>query len=482
LFNANSNSSNDDSKETMKKIIWSILESDHKLWGMFFLYPVAAALFVQLILLPVFFPQWHTVEGLLVGGDSIQFHQWAVSLAEKIHAQGWSAWELHPHPGASSGVEAIFYVLFLPHPWVLIPLYAALHATAAFILFKIILRLTRNRAFSLMAVLPFWLYPSAMTWYTQIHKDGYMIAGALLILLAWLRLGDADTWKRWQNILISLVFMFSGALLAWLVRPYSMQMMQGISLAIVLLESFLFVRHFWKQEWSLKQTLMAVVIVWASLVSLSPFTVGGIEVQLSGKPGFVRTTPKLASIDNNSSFNSLLTDCNPPPPAWHNSGWPEFIDARAYALSISRERYRLCYPDAASNIDVQIAFHSTNDILLYLPRGAEIAFLSPFPADWFRTGSLPVSTIKRRESGFEMVGVYLALALLPYAVWRWRLRPDLWIILIFCAGMMLVYGLVVTNIGTLYRFRYGFLMTVVGVDLAAGFTFIQQWKNWKKSV
>jgi hypothetical protein len=466
----------------MKKIIRSILESDYKLWGVFFLYPVAAALFVQLILLPVFFKQWGAGQGLLVGGDSLQFHQWAVSLAEKIHAQGWSAWELRPHPEAASGIEAIFYVLFLPHPWVLIPLYAGLHATAAFILFKIILRLTKNRVLSLMAVLPFWLYPSAMTWYTQIHKDGYMIAGALLILLAWLRLGDTYTWKHWQNILISLVFMFTGALLAWLVRPYSMQMMQEISLAIVLLETFLFARRFWKQEWSLRQTLMAVVIVWASLVSLSPFTFGGVEIQLSDKPGLAKATQKLASIDNNSSFNSQLIYCNPPPPVWHNSGWPEFIEARAYSLSIVRERYRLCYPDAASNIDVQIAFHSMNDILLYLPRAAEIAFLSPFPPDWFKMGSLPANTIMRRESGFEMVGVYLALALLPYAVWRWRLRPDLWIILIFCAGMMLVYGLVVANVGTLYRFRYGFLMTIVGVDLAAGFTFIQQWKSRKKSV
>jgi hypothetical protein len=480
LFNATGISSNDDGDETMKKILRSILESDYKLWGVFFLYPAAAALFVQLILLPVFFPQWHAGEGLLVGGDWIRFHQWAVSLAEKIQAQGWSAWELRPQPQAPSGIEAIFYVLFLPHPWVLIPLYAGLHATAAFVLFKIILRLTKNRVLSFMAVLPFWLYPSAMTWYTQIHKDGYLIAGALLILLAWLWLGDADTWKRWQNILISLVLMFAGALLAWIARPYSMLMMQGISLAIVLLESSLFARRFWKREWRYWQLLMAVVIIWAAVAALSPFTVDGVEIEFSGQSGFAGTTQHMASIDNNSSVNSQLFDCNPPPPTWHHSGWPEFVEARAYALAIVRERYRICYPDAASNIDVQVAFHNTNDILLYLPHAAEIAFLSPFPTDWFKPGSLPANTVMRRVSGFEMVGVYLALALLPYAVWRWRTRPDLWIILVFCSGMMLIYGLVVTNIGTLYRFRYGFLMTIVAVDLAAGFSFIQQWKSRKK--
>jgi hypothetical protein len=129
-----------------------------------------------------------------------------------------------------------------------------------------------------------------------------------------------------------------------------------------------------------------------------------------------------------------------------------------------------------------VGFHSIKDFLLYLPRAAEIAFLSPFPTDWFKPGSLPANTVMRRVSGFEMVGVYIALALLPYAVWRWRARPDLWIILIFCSGMLLIFGLVVANVGTLYRFRYGFLMTIVAVDLAAGFSSIQQWKSRKKPV
>jgi hypothetical protein len=462
----------------MKKILRTILESDFKLWGLFFLYPATAALFVQLILLPLLFPQWHAGEGMLAGGDWYGFHQLAVSLAEKIQAQGWSAWELRPQGQAPSGVAAIFYVLFFPHPWVLIPLYAGLHATAAFVLFKIILRMTGNRALAFIAVLPFWLYPSAMIWYTQIHKDGYLIAGALLILLAWLRLGDAATWKRWQYVLISLALLFVGALLAWIVRPYSVQMMQGVSLAIVLLESYLFARRFWKREWRLWQTLTAAVIVWASVTTLSVFTVGGIEAEFSSQSGLAKTTRQMASnSDNNSSVNNQLSECNPPPPAWHHSGWPELVEARAYALAITRERFRICFPDAASNIDVQVAFHNMSDILLYLPRAAEIAFLSPFPPDWFKPGTLPANTVMRRVSGFEMVGVYIALALLPYAVWRWRARPDTWIILIFCSGMLLIYGLVVANVGTLYRFRYGLLMTVVALGIAGGLAF---WEERKK--
>ena len=360
----------------------------------------------------------------------------------------------------------------------LIPLYAGLHATAAFVLFKIILRLTGNRVISFMAVLPFWLYPSAMIWYTQIHKDGYLIAGALLILLAWLRLGDAATWKRWQDILISIVLMFTGAFLAWIVRPYSVQMMQGVSLAIVLLESYLLARRFWKREWRLWQALTAAAIVWASVAALSPFTVGGIKAEFSSQSGLADTTRQMASSnDNNSSVNSQLSECNPPPPTGHHSGWPEFVESRAYALAITRERFRLCFPDAGSNIDISVSYHRLSYILLYLPRAVEIAFLSPFPPEWFKPGTLPANTVMRRVSGFEMLGVYLALAFLPYAVWRWRAQPDLWIILVFCSGMMLIYGLVVANVGTLYRFRYGFIMTLVALGIAGGLAF---WEERKK--
>ena len=439
----------------MKRFLRSILNSDIKLFGVFFLYPAAVALFVQLVFLPLLFPQWNAGEGLLLGGDSIWFHQLAASLAQTIHAQGWGAWQLRPQGQGPSGVAAIFYVLFFPHPWVLIPLYAGLQAVAAFSLFKIILRLTGNRVASFFAMLPFWLYPSAMIWYTQIHKDGYMIAGALLILLAWLRLADTATWKRWQAVLISLSMLFGGAFLAWIVRPYAVQMMQAVSLVVVVLEIVLFARRFWRREWHLWQGLVAVAVVCASEGILTMFTAGGISSSLSPAPP-----------------TTTMTSTSTVPSVWISSGFPAEVEEKAYALAIVRDGYRLNYPNAGSNIDVSVGFHRISDILLYIPRATEIVFLSPFPPDWFKPGTLQSDMVMRREAGFEMIGIYIALLLLPYAIWRWRALPDFWIILIFCSGLMLIYGLVIANIGTLYRFRYGFLMTIVAVDLAAGISLI----------
>jgi len=105
---------------------------------LFFLYPLLAALLVQLVILPYVFPKWNAGDGILAGGDWYMFHQQAVSLAREIHAQGWSVWELRPQGQAPVGIAAAIYALTLPKPWTLIPLNAALHAAAVMLLFLII--------------------------------------------------------------------------------------------------------------------------------------------------------------------------------------------------------------------------------------------------------------------------------------------------------------------------------------------------------
>jgi hypothetical protein len=67
-----------------------------------------------------------------------------------------------------------------------------------------------------------------------------------------------------------------------------------------------------------------------------------------------------------------------------------------------------------------------------------------------------------------MLGVYAGLALVPLAVWRWRRRPETYVIVGVCLGFLVAYGLVVPNVGALYRMRYAFLMTLVGLGLAGG--------------
>jgi hypothetical protein len=129
-------------------------------------------------------------------------------------------------------------------------------------------------------------------------------------------------------------------------------------------------------------------------------------------------------------------------------------------------------------ISIQKSIFTVRRMFSPLPRALQIGFLAPFPNDWFGSGSRPANTMMRRVAGSEMRLVYLALLGLPMALWRWRRELSLWIFVFYAAGMQTIYTLVTVNIGTLYRFRYGYLMTFVALGIA-GWTvlwpFIRKW-------
>jgi len=80
----------------------------------------------------------------------------------------------------------------------------------------------------------------------------------------------------------------------------------------------------------------------------------------------------------------------------------------------------------------------------------------------------------RKVAGLETFGAYLAWLGLPMALWHWRRRIELWVIVIFCGSMMVFSVFTVPNIGTLYRFRYGYWMLWIVIALAGHVLF---WKN-----
>jgi hypothetical protein len=113
------------------------------LWLAFYLYSLIVGLLVQFVILPIIFPSAHWKDGLMVGGDWIQFYTEGVEIAKRVQQEGWSAWTLrHPISGqAMSGIAGLFYAITGIHkPWVLLPFNAFLHASAGLILY-ILLRL-----------------------------------------------------------------------------------------------------------------------------------------------------------------------------------------------------------------------------------------------------------------------------------------------------------------------------------------------------
>ena len=72
----------------------------------------------------------------------------------------------------------------------------------------------------------------------------------------------------------------------------------------------------------------------------------------------------------------------------------------------------------------------------------------------------------RRVVGLETAGLYVALAFLPLAMWRWRDRVEIYMPAACCLFMTLLYATAVCNVGALYRFRYGSVMTLAALGLA----------------
>ena len=409
------------------------------IWLWLFIYVLSTSIFIQFVVLPYIFPSFHAGDGLLKGGDWIYFQKLAVDLAQKIKTQGWSAWELRPSGQAPAGIAGAIYALTVPKPWTLIPLNAALHATASLILLLIISQFTDNRRIALLSILPFVFFPSAMTWFTQIHKDGYFILGALLFIHGWLTfLRIIQEKVRWSEVVQGIFFIYVGVIFVWIVRPYGVQMLQGLDLGVTMVMSIVFIVHFAKKGMHFKRLIISLLIVWMVLITITPFTRGVVDYEMP-----------------------LL------PQGWLKSSWvPDFIENKIYSLSQVREGFRKGYPEAGSNIDTDISFHSVGDIIRYIPRALEIVLFAPFPKDWFGEGVSQWNTVMRRISGFEMTVVYISLGFLFFFIAFYMRNMQMWVAIFFAVGMMLVYGLAITNVGSLYRVRYGFLMILVAFGWA----------------
>jgi hypothetical protein len=120
---------------------------------------------------------------------------------------------------------------------------------------------------------------------------------------------------------------------------------------------------------------------------------------------------------------------------------------------------------SGSAIDTDVEFHNKADMLRYLPRAAEIGFLAPFPDMWFGKGAM-VNSSGRLLSGVEMLLTYALELLALVGVWHRRRRAGAWLLLLVFAGGAVGLGLVVRNVGSLYRLRYPFWVLLV--ILAAG--------------
>lgn len=321
-----------------------LISNEFKLFITVFFYVLMVGLLLQFWLLPVAMPSLHAGNGLMKGGDWVEFHKIAIELAEKIHADGWKNWELRPGLQAPSGIAAALYVVTgVEKPWVVLPLNALLFAMGAVFLFRI-LRLFASPKIAGIGTLPYVFFPSAIMVYGQLHKDVYAITGFLAICLAWATIA---TPKKYQARVFFLVFILIawGSFLVWVVRPYLLQIILAGALG----------------AWVTINLLNAKSMNWAWRC----MALGCLLVQFA----FYQTAQT----------------------AQDTKSW---IGRMVFGINQNRVNFLSGY-DAGSNIDSDVRFEDLIDVIEYLPRAISVGFFAPFPNMWFIEGKSPGSQIIR---------------------------------------------------------------------------------------
>ena len=427
-------------------------------WMGFALFSAGASMFVQFLALPVFAPALHAGNGLLIGGDSVSYHAIASGVADSIRQSGWSAWSLAPQGQTAAGLAVPFYYLLTPAPWALIPINAALHATTGVIVMRLLRELDVDRKIAFAGGALWVGFPSSLQWVAQIQKSGYFFAGMLAALLGFtmvLRVACARPDSRALRYGVGLLA--AGILVAGIARPYAFQLMQVITVIFALIAIPVALIN------ARRKTLAAphCAAVLCALV--------GVVTILGFAPRDMRLEPVVPALAAGATPTAAPAESINGKPWQPSEDLPAFVDRAFLRLAIARRGYLSAdYKSAGSMIDLDLQFHSAQDLLAYLPRAIQIGFLAPFPTQWTAPGASPGAAAMRFVAGVEMLMLYPLLIIgLPLAARRWRTRPGFWLITAFCAFFVVIYACVTPNVGTLYRMRYGPLMMLAALGLAA---------------
>jgi len=141
-------------------------------------------------------------------------------------------------------------------------------------------------------------------------------------------------------------------------------------------------------------------------------------------------------------------------------------DFSAAQIGVMRGRFATLYPDAGSNIDTEYQIDDLDDLIQYLPRAASIGFFAPFPNMWFEQGVIGVSP--RVLSGVETLIMYAVLAIAVIGIWRARQKVYSWYLVSVAVISLVMLGVIVMNVGALFRMRYPFWMILI-IYGAAGY-------------
>jgi 4-amino-4-deoxy-L-arabinose transferase-like glycosyltransferase len=387
----------------------------------------------------------------IIADDAYVYRKEAISLVDILTQQGIGAWLTAPfqfHVKLYSLSFAIFGPLLGFNNLSAEPLNVIYYLAILYLVFKLS-REVFDRRTAILATSVVALWPSFLLLTTQLLRDPLFIIAMLTLALASVRL-LTNTYS-WRSGLVTGAMGGLAGFLLWVVRK---AMWEAI-LAIVLLGVVLFLARQLRERRVLVGNLAGVALLLGIIIS-APYAA----------PTFRKSAPSQATISAPPEAEQSKTQLSP-------------LTAR---IRLLRHRFNKAYEDTASssNIDTDVEFSSMADIGWYLPRAAVIGFFAPFPNMWFAPVD-PAGRVRRMIAGLETIFMYVIEALVVFGLWSKRRHLPAWLLFLTAAIGVTALGMVVANIGTLYRMRYAFWMLLIIIGMEGAQVFLRYLGKWNKT-
>ncbi|MDX6575552.1 MAG: hypothetical protein QOE96_1505 [Blastocatellia bacterium] len=286
----------------------------------------------------------------------------------------------------------------------------------------------------LMAAATVALWPSFLLHTTQLLRDPLLITAVLVLMLSvTLCLKRDYAWPK------GLLLGAAGTAAIVLIRIVRLPMW-GMVWAIILLGVFFLIVRLVGQKRLPAGNVIFMIIVTA-VVTITPHFQSRFHNQQLARRRGVIAHEEVQQLPLEEQM------------ATHREGFNWRVDSSGNVVP----------SEAGSDIDQGVHLTKFSDIVRGVPRALAVGFFAPFPNMWFRDGK-QVGGSGRLLSGFETMLSYVIECLALFGLWRRRRDVAAWLLCLVMTLGALVLGLVVANIGALYRLRYPFwtLLIILG--------------------
>jgi hypothetical protein len=393
----------------------------------------------------------------IIAADAYVYRREAMALVETLTQKGVSAW-LTASPAFHVKLYSLSFAIFGPLLGYNNLSVEPLNLIYFLLILYLIIQLGQevfDRRVGFLAAALIALWPSFLIITTQLLRDPLFIVALLTLVLMSVRCLTRDHSRR-SGLITGAIGGMAGCLL-WIVR----RPMWEVVLFIILFGiGFLVVRQL-REKRVLAWNMAGVALLLIAVIGVPQV----LPMPRNPPSPSAQTLPDAMPQEQSPpASEEAVTRPVPPLPTEQPQTPMAYLAARIRRL---RQRFIFAYDNAnsGSNLDTDVDLTSMTDVIRYLPRAAVIGFLAPFPNMWFAPVG-QAARMTRMVAGFETLGMYVIEVLALLALWFKRRHLAAWLLFLAAATGVMALGLVVVNIGTLYRMRYGFWMLVIIVGMA----------------